>query len=125
MNLKHLNVSGLNGWGDSPGNVMVVNRNGSDYFVIPGLTYGNIFIAPEPQRGWESDIENLYHCTAVAPTHQYLAAYYYMQTNISKCNDFCRKTCNSRMVAGKRNFLSSTDYGSVVVGDVPQVIFLY
>lgn len=31
---KQLNVSGLNGWGDSPGNVMVVNRNGTDYFVI-------------------------------------------------------------------------------------------
>ena len=74
-----LNISGLSGWGESPGNVMVINKNGVDYFVIPGLTYGNVFIAPEPQRGWESDIENLYHCTAVAPTHQYLAAYYYMQ----------------------------------------------
>ena len=42
---KSLNVSGLNGWGDAPGDVMVVNRNGIDYFVIPGLTYGNIFIA--------------------------------------------------------------------------------
>ena len=56
-----LNISGLNGWGKAPGNVMVVNKNGTDYFVIPGLTFGNIFIAPEPQRGWESDIENLYH----------------------------------------------------------------
>ncbi len=44
---KNLTIQGLNGWGEAPGNVMVVNREGKDYFVIPSLTYGNIFIAPE------------------------------------------------------------------------------
>ncbi len=120
---KQLNVSGLNDWGDSPGNVMVVNRNGSDYFVIPGLTYGNIFIAPEPQRGWESDIENLYHCTAVAPTHQYLAAYYYMQTYYSNAMIFVGRHATHEWLPGKEILLSATDYGSVVVGDVPQLYF--
>ena len=120
---KLLNISGLNGWGDSPGNVMVVNRNGSDYFVIPGLTYGNIFIAPEPQRGWESDIENLYHCTAVAPTHQYLAAYYYMQTRHSNAMIFIGRHATHEWLPGKEILLSATDYGSVVVGDVPQLYF--
>ena len=120
---KQLNISGLNGWGDAPGNVMVVNRNGSDYFVIPGLTYGNIFIAPEPQRGWESDIENLYHCTAVAPTHQYLAAYYYMQTKYSNAMIFTGRHATHEWLPGKEILLSATDYGSVVVGDVPQIYF--
>ena len=120
---KALNISGLNGWGDSPGTVMVVNRNGSDYFVIPGLTYGNIFIAPEPQRGWESDIENLYHCTAVAPTHQYLAAYYYMQTRHSNAMVFVGRHATHEWLPGKEILLSATDYGSVVVGDVPQLYF--
>ena len=85
---KSLNVSGLNGWGEAPGNIMLVNRDGKDYFVIPGLAFGNVFIGPEPQRGWEANIENLYHCTAVAPTHQYLAAYYYMQTRHSNAMVF-------------------------------------
>ncbi len=120
---KALNVSGLNGWGDAPGNVMVVNRNGVDYFVIPGLTYGNIFIAPEPQRGWESDIENLYHCTAVAPTHQYLAAYYYMQTKYPNAMIFTGRHATHEWLPGKEILLSATDYGSVVVGDVPQLYF--
>lgn len=120
---KSLNISGLNGWGDAPGNVMVVNRNGSDYFVIPGLTYGNIFIAPEPQRGWESDIENLYHCTAVAPTHQYLAAYYYMQNKYDNAMIFVGRHATHEWLPGKEILLSVTDYGSVVVGDVPQLYF--
>ena len=120
---KSLNISGLNGWGDAPGNVMVVTRDGVDYFVIPGLTYGNIFIAPEPQRGWESDIENLYHCTAVAPTHQYLAAYYYMQSRYDNAMIFVGRHATHEWLPGKEILLSATDYGSVVVGDVPQLYF--
>ena len=120
---KALNISGLNGWGEAPGNVMVVNRNGEDYFVIPGLTFGNVFIAPEPQRGWEADIENLYHCTAVAPTHQYLAAYYYMQTYYSNAMIFVGRHATHEWLPGKEILLSATDYGSVVVGDVPQLYF--
>ena len=120
---KRLNISGLNGWGEAPGNVMVVNRNGIDYFVIPGLTYGNVFIAPEPQRGWEADIQNLYHCTAVAPTHQYLAAYYYMQTQYQNAMIFVGRHATHEWLPGKEILLSATDYGSVVVGDVPQLYF--
>lgn len=120
---KKLNISGLNGWGEAPGNVMVVNKNGTDYFVIPGLSFGKVFIAPEPQRGWESDIENLYHCTAVAPTHQYLAAYYYMQTKYPNAMIFVGRHATHEWLPGKEILLSATDYGSVVVGDVPQLYF--
>lgn len=120
---KKLNISGLNGWGEAPGDIMVINKNGIDYFVIPGLTYGNIFIAPEPQRGWEADIDNLYHCTAVAPTHQYLAAYYYMQTYYSNAMIFTGRHATHEWLPGKEILLSATDYGSVVVGDVPQLYF--
>jgi len=120
---NELNISGLNGWGAAPGNVMVITKNGTDYFVIPGLTFGNVFIAPEPQRGWESDIENLYHCTAVAPTHQYLAAYYYMQTKYSNAMIFVGRHATHEWLPGKEILLSATDYGSVVVGDVPQLYF--
>ncbi|ADC47897.1 magnesium chelatase H subunit BchH [Methanobrevibacter ruminantium M1] len=120
---KSLNVSGLNGWGEAPGNIMLVNRNGTDYFVIPGLTFGNVFIGPEPQRGWEADIENLYHCTAVAPTHQYLAAYYYMQTRQSNAMVFVGRHATHEWLPGKEVLLSYNDYGSIVVGKVPQVYF--
>lgn len=63
-------------------------KNGVAYFVIPGLKFGNTFIAPEPQRGWEAKSDLLYHSSAVAPTHQYLAAYYYMQKEYSSAMVF-------------------------------------
>lgn len=120
---KSLNISGLNGWGEAPGNIMIVNRNGTDYIVVPGLSFGDIFVAPEPQRGWEADINNLYHCTAVAPTHQYLAAYYYMQTRYSNAMVFVGRHATHEWLPGKEILLSHNDYGSIVVGDVPQLYF--
>ncbi len=120
---KSLNISGLNGWGEAPGNIMMVNKDGENYFVIPGLTFGNIFVAPEPQRGWEADIENLYHCTAVAPTHQYLAAFYYMQKYYSNAMVFVGRHGTHEWLPGKEILLSYNDYGSIVVGDVPQLYF--
>ncbi len=118
-----LNVPGLNGWGDAPGNIMTIERNGTLYFVIPGLTFGNVFIGPEPQRGWEADSDALYHSTAVAPTHQYLAAYYYFQEYYSSAMVFVGRHATHEWLPGKEVLLSSTDYGSIVVGKTPQIYF--
>lgn len=118
-----LKVPGLHGWGEAPGNIMTVNRNGTDYFVIPGLKFGNIFVAPEPQRGWENNSDTLYHSTAVAPTHQYLAAFYYMQTYYSSAQVFVGRHATHEWLPGKEVLLSTTDYGSIVLGSVPQIYF--
>lgn len=120
---KALNIPGLNGWGKAPGNIMTVTKNGVAYFVIPGLKFGNIFIAPEPQRGWEAKSDLLYHSSAVAPTHQYLAAYYYMQKEYSSAMVFIGRHATHEWLPGKEVLLSTTDYGSIVVGDVPQIYF--
>ncbi len=118
-----LDVPGLNGWGDAPGNIMTIERNGTLYFVIPGLTFGNVFVGPEPQRGWEADSDALYHSTAVAPTHQYLAAYYYFQEYYSSAMVFVGRHATHEWLPGKEVLLSSTDYGSIVVGKTPQIYF--
>lgn len=118
-----LDVPGLNGWGDAPGSVMTIERNGTKYFVIPGLIFGNVFVGPEPQRGWEADSDALYHSTAVAPTHQYLAAFYYFQEYYSSAMVFVGRHATHEWLPGKEVLLSSTDYGSIVVGNVPQIYF--
>ena len=68
-----LAIPGLTGWGKSPGNIMTITKNGKKYIVIPGMKFGNVFIGPEPQRGWEADASKFYHSTIVPPHHQYLA----------------------------------------------------
>lgn len=46
-----LNVSGMSGWGEAPGDIMVVERNGKKYFVLPGIKFGNIFIGARTPEG--------------------------------------------------------------------------
>ncbi len=76
-----------------------------------GLKFGNIFIAPEPQRGWEAKSDLLYHSSAVAPTHQYLAAYYYMQKRIFLSYGFIGRHATHEWLPWKKKFLlSTTDY---------------
>lgn len=119
----NLKIPGLNGWGEAPGNIMTIKKDGIEYFVIPGLAFGNIFVTPEPQRGWEANSNALYHSSAVAPTHQYLAAYYYMQKDYSSAMVFVGRHGTHEWLPGKEVLLSSTDYGSIVVGKVPQLYF--
>jgi cobaltochelatase CobN len=129
-----LNVSGLSGWGEAPGNIMTVDKDGKKYFVIPGLKFGNIFIAPEPQRGWEavddeeddqdhSGANALYHSSAVAPTHQYLAAYYYFQTYYPSAMVFIGRHGTHEWLPGKELLLSGNDFGSIVLGKTPQIYY--
>lgn len=120
---KALNISGMNGWGEAPGDVMTVTRNGTKYFVIPGIKFGNIFVSPEPPRGWEDNTNALYHSTAVAPTHQYLAAFYYFQEYYSSAMVFMGRHGTHEWLPGKEVVLSSTDYPSIVTGSTPQIYY--
>ncbi|WP_255772533.1 cobaltochelatase subunit CobN [Methanothermobacter sp. K4] len=117
-----LNISGLCGWGDAPGNVMTVTRNGTEYFVIPGIWFGNIFICPEPQRGWEGDISKLYHSMAVAPPHQYLAVYRYIQENVNAMVHMGRHA-TYEWLPGKEVLLATYDFPEVVEGNIPQIYY--
>lgn len=118
-----LNISGMNGWGEAPGDIMVVEKDGIKYFVIPGLKFGNIYIGPEPQRGWEGDINKLYHSSNVAPPHQYLAYYAYLQEQGTDAMVFMGRHATHEWLPGKELVLSPNDFPSVMVGAVPQIYY--
>lgn len=118
-----LKINGTTGWGEAPGNIMVVQKGGIQYFVIPGLKFGNIFIGPEPQRGWEGDVAKLYHSSVVAPPHQYLAYYAYLQEHGTNAMVFMGRHATHEWLPGKELVLSPNDFPSVVVGTVPQIYF--
>ncbi|MEM7415325.1 MAG: cobaltochelatase subunit CobN [Gemmatimonadota bacterium] len=73
-----LGIEALSGWGPPPGNVMRVTRAGQDYLVVPGVQGGNVFLGPQPERGFAADPEKVHSSTLVAPPHQYLAVYAYL-----------------------------------------------
>ena len=63
------------GWGPAPGTVMV----DGDRFVFPGFVDGNVFVGPQPPRGWEQDEATLHANTTFAPSHQYGAFYTWLR----------------------------------------------
>jgi cobaltochelatase CobN len=56
-----LDIDGTTGWGKMHPAISWSWKKRDAILVIPGLQFGNIFIGPEPQRGWEADINLLYH----------------------------------------------------------------
>ncbi|GJL53343.1 MAG: hypothetical protein NPIRA02_04750 [Nitrospirales bacterium] len=73
--IRDTEIEGLSGWGPSPGRVMVQDQQ----LLIPGIRFGNVFIGPQPPRGWELNEELLHANTTFPPTHQYLAFYSWLR----------------------------------------------
>lgn len=120
-NFMALNVEGLSGWGQAPGNIMTVVKNGVQYFVLPGIQFGNIFIGPQPQRGWEGDVNQLYHNSRVPPHHQYLAFYAYLQQQQYNAMVHIGRHATHEWLPGKEVVLATTDFPMVVTGNIPQI----
>ncbi|MBI5679317.1 MAG: cobaltochelatase subunit CobN [Methanobacterium sp.] len=122
---KTLNMAGLSGWGDVPGNIMTVKKNGKDYIVIPGMYYGNVYMGPEPQRGWEADAAKLYHNTAVPPHHQYLAWYAWINTKFgADAQIHMGRHATYEWLPHKQVALTQFDYSDITAGNTPS-IYLY
>ncbi len=73
--VRETSIEGIGGWGEVPGRVMVHDSQ----FVIPGIRFGNVFIGPQPPRGWELNEELLHANTTFPPTHQYMAFYFWLR----------------------------------------------
>lgn len=73
--IRASNIEGIRGWGEAPGKVMVHDEQ----ILIPGIRFGNIFMGPQPPRGWELNEELLHANTSFPPTHQYLAFYFWLR----------------------------------------------
>ncbi|MCL6635100.1 MAG: cobaltochelatase subunit CobN, partial [Peptococcaceae bacterium] len=120
-----LGLPGLSGWGSAPGNVMVVEKDGKKYIAIPGKFFGNVFVGPQPQRGWEADAGKLYHSLVVPPTHQYLAFYAYLQQEFgANALVHIGRHSTYEWLPHKQALLTQWDYPDVVVSDLPSV-YLY
>ncbi len=119
-----LQIPGLCGWGAPPGNMMVVEKNGTKYFVIPGIRLGNIFLGPQPQRGY-TDPGMLYHSTIVPPNYQYLAFYAYLQTEFSAdAVIHLGRHGTYEWLPGKDVALSGADYPDICIWTMPS-IYIY
>lgn len=114
--LQRTGIEGLRGWGESPGYVMTHG----DQIVLPGLVYGNVFMGPQPPRGWELNEELLHANLAFPPHHQYIAWYHYVR-DIWGADVVIHVGRHSTLefLPGKRAGLPATDYSRLLLGDLP------
>ncbi|MEC4720788.1 cobaltochelatase subunit CobN [Noviherbaspirillum sp. CPCC 100848] len=111
-------IEGIKGWGAPPGKIMV----DSGKLLVPGLVFGNIFIGPQPPRGWEVDEELLHANTSVTPPHQYLAFYHWLRDRF-KADALVHVGRHStyEFLPGKAVGLTADDYPSLIASDLPGV----
>jgi cobaltochelatase CobN len=117
-----LHLEGLSGWGKPPGNVMVTDDGN---FIIPGMLMGNVFIGPQPQRGWQANADSLHSSNVVPPHHQYLAFYEYLR-DVFKADVIVHigRHSSYEWLPGKQVALADFDYPDIIVGAIPAV-YLY
>ncbi|KKL65243.1 hypothetical protein LCGC14_2156930, partial [marine sediment metagenome] len=112
------NIPALKGWGEAPGRSMVVN----DRLIFPGLTFGNIFIGPQPPRGWEVDEELLHANTTFPPTHQYVGFYHWLRDHYAAdALVYVGRHSTREFLPRRRAGLTEDDYPDLLGGDLPLI----
>ncbi|MEM6707665.1 MAG: cobaltochelatase subunit CobN [Pseudomonadota bacterium] len=114
--LRQHGIEGLRGWGTPPGEVMTAGGS----FVFPGLRFGNLFIGPQPPRGWEVNEEVLHANMSIAPPHQYLAFYEWLRQDLDPhAIVHLGRHSTYEFLPGPRTGLARFDYPRLIAGDVP------
>lgn len=116
--LRATGIEGLRGWGEPPGKVMVHDNR----FVLPGIRFGNVFIGPQPPRGWEVNEELLHANLAFPPPHQYLAFYHWLQDDFqADALVHLGRHSTYEFLPRRRAGLTGEDYPTLIAGDIPGV----
>jgi len=109
-------------WGPAPGNIMVHNGR----IVIPGALLGNVFIGPQPMRGWcdgdEEDIIRRLHSGTLPPPHQYIAFYLWLQKGY-KADAVIHLGTHGTLewLPGRSVGLGGDDWPDALIGDTPDI----
>jgi cobaltochelatase CobN len=116
--LTDTGIPGLKGWGEAPGKSMVVN----DRLIFPGLRFGNIFVGPQPPRGWEVDEELLHANTTFPPTHQYVGFYHWLRDHYeADALVYVGRHSTREFLPRRRAGLTEDDYPDLLGGGLPLI----
>lgn len=111
-------VEGIRGWGKAPGNIMVHDNQ----LLIPGMQFGNVFVGPQPPRGWELNEEILHANLSFPPTHQYLAFYHWLRhTFNADALVHLGRHSTYEFLPRHRVGMGEVDYPTALIDDLPSV----
>lgn len=116
--LVAMQIEGIRGWGKAPGKTMVWNNK----ILLPGVQFGNVFLGPQPPRGWELNEELLHANMTFPPPHQYLAFYYHLR-DVFKANAIVHLGRHStyEFLPKRAVGLSASDYPSLIIENIPSI----
>lgn len=105
-------------WGPPPGEVFHYD----DQLLVPGMLNGNVFITVQPPRGFGEDPGKILHSPDCAPTHHYLAYYYWLQ-DVWQADAVVHVGTHGSLewLPGKGAGLSRCCYPDLSLGDLPNV----
>jgi cobaltochelatase CobN len=109
-------IEGLQGWGKIPGTVMVIDNE----ILIPGIQFGNVFIGPQPPRGWEINEELLHANLVFPPPHQYLGFYHYLKSIFNADAIIHLGRHSTYEFLPRRSVgVMADDYSRLIAGEIP------
>ncbi|MFA5398180.1 MAG: cobaltochelatase subunit CobN [Methanogenium sp.] len=107
-------------WGEPPGDIMVYDNGGVRSLVIPTIRFGNVILAPEPMPGSDQNNKVLYSDSALPPTHQAIAFYFYMD-RVFNADAIFSIFSRIPVLPGREAGLACTDWGAILTGDMPHI----
>ncbi len=120
-------------WGDPPGRVMNGVPAAMVYdgkIVVTGVSYGNAIICVQPKRGCagarcDGQVCRILHDPEVAPPHQYLATYHWIQESFgADIMVHVGTHGNMEFLPGKSAALSGSCFPDIASGDIPY-LYIY
>ncbi|MBV0934835.1 cobaltochelatase subunit CobN [Marinobacterium weihaiense] len=113
-----MGIEGLRGWGEAPGRTMVWQ----DQLLVPGVQFGNVFLGPQPPRGWELNEELLHANMSFPPPHQYLAYYHWLRDRFqADALVHVGRHSTYEFLPGRATGLTAEDYPALIAGDLPGI----
>ena len=111
-------IEGVRGWGEPPGRVMVHDGE----ILLPGVRFGNVFVGPQPPRGWELGEEVLHANLSFPPTHQYHAFYRWLRESFeADAVVHVGRHSTLEFMPHRRAGLGGDDYPLALLDDLPSV----
>ena len=106
-------------WGEPPGSVMLSDEGN---ILVPGTMNGNVFMTVQPARQYGMDPSRAYHDPSIAPTHQYLAFYYWLR-EIFKADAVIHFGTHGNLewLPGKAVGLDEESYPDIAFGALPNI----
>ena len=108
-------------WGPPPGRLMVhTGPDGKRAIVLPILQFGKVALMPHPVWGYLQDAGALRSTGALAPHHQYIAFYLWMQ-QAWHADAYLPIFTQLSLMPGKQQGPSRDDWVGALIGNVPHI----